>query len=130
LMVREMAISSGDSARLIRIGSRVRLRDDDGEAEISVVAPEDAEAIHVPGCRSGSPAPGFFALAHRRPDGGAGFSGKEAEDDPYRDLLAMVAGNRATAERLIAHEEWKRPGTSRPELIRNAIELIRYDQRR
>jgi transcription elongation factor GreA len=44
-MVREMAISTGDSARRIRIGSRVRLHGDDGEAEVSVVAPEDAEAV-------------------------------------------------------------------------------------
>jgi len=43
-MLPEMAVSTGDSAGRIRIGSRVRVRDDEGEAEVSVVSPEDAEA--------------------------------------------------------------------------------------
>ena len=53
----------------------------------------------------------------------------DTEDDPYRELMNLVGGDRAKAERLITYEQRKQPGAIRTQLIKNAIELIRYDQR-
>jgi transcription elongation GreA/GreB family factor len=37
--------STHEAAGVVRIGSRVRIRDADGDAEFSVVEPEDADAV-------------------------------------------------------------------------------------
>ncbi len=37
--------STHEAARVVRIGSRVRIRDADGNAEFSVVDPEEADAV-------------------------------------------------------------------------------------
>lgn len=51
------------------------------------------------------------------------------EPDRYRELLRMVQGNRATADRLIDYERVRAPGESRREWVTNAIERMRRDQR-
>lgn len=36
---------TGDITSAVRVGSRVRVRDEDGEEEFSIVGPEDAEPL-------------------------------------------------------------------------------------
>jgi tetratricopeptide (TPR) repeat protein len=48
--------------------------------------------------------------------------------DPYQDLLSMVGGDAATAERLIAFEQRYAPNARRDELIKRAIERLKRDR--
>ncbi|MEV0758641.1 DUF6585 family protein [Nocardia sp. NPDC050435] len=50
--------------------------------------------------------------------------------DNFGELLAMVMGNNATAERLIAYEREKQPGADRTTWISEAIERLRRDRER
>jgi hypothetical protein len=53
--------------------------------------------------------------------------GKEGR--PYRELLKMAGGDKETVERLLAREKLRRPGTSRSEALRDALESYRRDLR-
>jgi transcription elongation GreA/GreB family factor len=68
---------------VIRIGSRVRVRDGDGDAEFSVVGPEDADAVAE---RVSSESPLGKALLGRRPGERVRFRG------PAGELAVTVLG--------------------------------------
>jgi hypothetical protein len=47
----------------------------------------------------------------------------------YRDLVAMAGGDKEAAERLVSMEKLRRPGSTRTEAVRAAIESYRRDLR-
>jgi hypothetical protein len=63
------------------------------------------------------------APAPRRPETPA------VEQDEFSVLVTMVLGDREKAERLVAYEAKRQPGSGRAQLIQNAIERLRYDRR-
>ena len=61
--------------------------------------------------------------------GGTGTAGAGGKSSAESELLRMNLGDKNKVERLIQYEMRKKPGLSRAEAARAAVESMRYDNR-